>query len=95
MKAYFLEVSPSLGYQGIVKATVFYRLQDLEFKLSEGSDQNCFWQQGRSADLISSRIPFRKKQTTTEFFRNSGQFPTVLNPAAPSNNEAAAQKQQH
>ena len=26
-------------YQGIVKATVFYRLQDLKFK-TEGSDQN-------------------------------------------------------
>ena len=27
-------------YQGIVKATVFYRLQDLQFKISEDSDQN-------------------------------------------------------
>ena len=27
-------------YQGIVKATVFFRLQDLKFKISEGSDQN-------------------------------------------------------
>ena len=27
-------------YQGIVKATVSYRLQDLKFKISEGSDQN-------------------------------------------------------
>ena len=27
-------------YQGIVKAAVFYRLQDLKFKISEGSDQN-------------------------------------------------------
>ena len=26
--------------QGIVKATVFYGLQDLKFKISEGSDQN-------------------------------------------------------
>ena len=27
-------------YQGIVKAAVFYRLQNLKFKISEGSDQN-------------------------------------------------------
>ena len=27
-------------YQGIVKATVSYRLEDLNFKISEGSDQN-------------------------------------------------------
>ena len=27
-------------YQGIVKATVSYRPQDLRFKISEGSDQN-------------------------------------------------------
>ena len=27
-------------YQGIVKATVSYRLQDLKFEISEGSDQN-------------------------------------------------------
>ena len=27
-------------HQGIVKATVSYRLQDLKFKISEGSDQN-------------------------------------------------------
>ena len=27
-------------YQGIVKATGSYRLQDLKFKISEGSDQN-------------------------------------------------------
>ena len=27
-------------YQGIVKAAVSYRLQDLKFKISEGLDQN-------------------------------------------------------
>ena len=27
-------------YQVIVKATVFYRLKGLKFKISEGSDQN-------------------------------------------------------
>ena len=34
-----LEVSPSLVYQGIVKATVSGVFEDLKFKISEGSDQ--------------------------------------------------------
>ena len=33
----FLDIKVS---EGIVKATVFYRLQVLKFKISEGSDQN-------------------------------------------------------
>ena len=39
-------------YQGIVKATVFYRLDDLKFKISEGSDQN--WSCPESAQLAVS-----------------------------------------
>ena len=39
-KQYVYQGFHQVCYQGIVKATVFYRLQGLKSKISEGSDQN-------------------------------------------------------
>ena len=52
--------------QGIVKATVSYKLQDLKFEISEGSDKN--WSCPESAQLaVSAKLRQLAGQTQDNF----------------------------